>query len=94
MPGTAIEVDSNRLYRVNEDSRDKEPVSKISIKFLGLVNVAPDAGGSGLLLLLKRFPDNTEMLKLIAIATLLKTAVYLNLRLHNVIILVEWYSVR
>lgn len=60
MPGTAIEVDSNRLYRVKEDSRDKEPVSNFSIKILGLVNVAPDAGGSGLLLLLIRFPDNTE----------------------------------
>ena len=61
MPGTAIEVDSNRLYRVKEDSRDyKEPVSNFSIKVLGLVNVAPDAGGSGLLLLLKRFPDDIE----------------------------------
>ena len=35
------------------------------------------------------------MLKLIAIATLLKTTVYLHLRLHSVIIiLVGWYSVR
>ena len=60
MPGKAIEVDSNRLYRVKEDSRDKEPVSNFSIKILELVNVEPDAGGSGLLLLLKRFPDDTE----------------------------------
>ena len=60
MPGTSIEVDSNRLYRVKQDSRDKEPVSNFSIKMLALVNVAPDAGGSGLLLLLKRFPDDAE----------------------------------
>lgn len=61
MPGTTIEVDANRLYRVRGDSpRNKEPVSNFSIKVLGLVNVEPDAGGSGLLLLLKRFPDDTE----------------------------------
>lgn len=60
MPATTIEVDSNRLYRAKEDSRDKEPVSNFSIKILGLVNVAPDAGGPGLLLLLKRFPDDAE----------------------------------
>ena len=59
MPAT-IEVDSNRLYQAREDSRDKEPVSNISIKVLGLVNVAPDAGRSGLLLQLKRHPDDAE----------------------------------
>lgn len=60
MPGTSIQVDSNRLYRVKEDSRVNEPVSNFSIKILALVNVAPDAGGSGLLLLLKRYPDDVE----------------------------------
>lgn len=60
MPATRIEVDCNRLYRVKEDSNHREPVSNFSLKVLGLVNVAPDAGGSGLLLLLKRFPDDSE----------------------------------
>ena len=60
MPTTTIEVDSNRLYRVKEDSNHREPVSNFSLQVLGLVNVAPDAGGSGLLLQLKRFPDNSE----------------------------------
>ena len=59
MPSTSIEVESNRLYRVREDSNAKEPVSNFSIKVLGMVNVAPDAGGPGLLLQL-RFPDDAE----------------------------------
>ena len=57
---TTIEADSNRLYRVKEDSSHREPVSNFSLQILGLVNVAPDAGGSGLLLLVRRFPDDTE----------------------------------
>ena len=56
---TTIEADSNRLYRVKEDSSHREPVSNFSLQILGLVNVAPDAGGSGLLLLV-RFPDDSE----------------------------------
>ena len=57
---TTIEVDSNRLYRVKEDSSHREPVSNFSLRILGLVNVALDAGGSGLLLLVKIYPDDSE----------------------------------
>ena len=57
---TTIEADSNRLYRVKEDGNDREPVSNFSLQILGLVNVAPDAGSSGLLLLVKRYPDESE----------------------------------
>ena len=57
---TTIEADSNRLYRVKEDGNHREPVSNFSLQIQGLVNVAPDAGGSGLLLLVKRYPDDSE----------------------------------
>ena len=60
MPSTNIEVGSNRLYRVQEDSNHQEPVSNFSMEVLGSVHVAADAGGSGLLLKLKRFPDDVE----------------------------------
>ena len=60
MPSTNIEVGSNRLYRVKEDSNHQEPISNFSMKVLGSVHVAADAGGSGLLLKLKRFPDDVE----------------------------------
>ena len=60
MPSTSIEVGSNRLFRVKEDSHHQEPVSNFSMEILGSVHVSPDAGGSGLLLKLKRFPDDVE----------------------------------
>ena len=51
MPSTSIEVGSNHLFRVKEDSTsDKEPVSNFSIEVLGSVHVSQDAGGSGLLI--------------------------------------------
>lgn len=58
MPSTSIEVGTNQLFRVKEDNR--EPVSNFSIQVLGSVHVSTDGGGSGLLLNLKRYPDNTE----------------------------------
>ena len=61
MPSTSIEVDSNRLFRVKKDNRsDKEPVSNFSIQVLGSVHVSQDAGGSGLLIKLKTYPDDAE----------------------------------
>ena len=56
---TTIEADSNRLYRVKEDGNHREPVSNFSLQIQGLVNVVPDAEGSGLLLV-KRYPDDSE----------------------------------
>jgi hypothetical protein len=38
----------------------QEPVSNFSMEVLGSVHVAADAGGSGLPLKLKRFPDDVE----------------------------------
>ena len=56
-----IQVGSNRLYRTKEDnSTHQEPVSNFSIEVLGSIHVSQDAGGSGLLLKLKRYPDNAE----------------------------------
>ena len=61
MPSTSIEVGSNRLFRVKEDhTSDKEPVSNFSIEVLGSVHVSQDAGGSSLLIRLKRYPDDAE----------------------------------
>ena len=61
MPSTSIEVGSNRIFRVKEDrTSDKEPVSNFSIEVLGSVHVSQDAGGSGLLIKLKRYPDDAE----------------------------------
>lgn len=60
MPSTSIEVGSNHLFRVKEDLHHQEPVSNFSMEILGSVHVSPDAGGSGLLLKLKRFPDDVE----------------------------------
>ena len=61
MPSTPIEVGSNRLFCVKEDhTSDKEPVSNFSIEVLGSVHVSQDAGGSGLLIRLKRYPDDAE----------------------------------
>ena len=60
MPSTSIEVGSNCLFRVKEDSHRQEPVSNFSMEILGSVHVSPDAGGSGLLSKLKRFPDDVE----------------------------------
>ena len=57
---TKIEAGSNRLYRVKEDGSHREAVSNFSLQILGLLNVAPDAGGSGLLLLVKIYPDDSE----------------------------------
>ena len=57
---TTIEAASNRLYCVKEDGNHREPVSNFSLQILGLVNVAPDVGGSGLLLFAKRYPDDSE----------------------------------
>lgn len=61
MPSTSIEIGSNRLFWVKDDnSNHQEPVSNFSIEVLGSVNVSHDAGGSGLLMKLKRYPDNAE----------------------------------
>ena len=61
MPSTSIEVGSNCLFRVKEDNRnDKEPVSNFSINVLGSVHVSQYGGGSGLLIKLKRYPDDAE----------------------------------
>lgn len=60
MPSTSIEVGSNRLFRVKDSTSDKEPVSNFSIEVLGSVHVSQDAGGSGLLIKLKRYPDDAE----------------------------------
>ena len=47
---TKIEVGFNC---VKEDGSHRKAVSNFSLQILGLVNVAPDAGGSELLLLVK-----------------------------------------
>ena len=60
MAFTFIEVGSNRLFRVAEESYHQQPVSNFSMEILGSVHVSPDAGSSGLLLKLKRFPDDVE----------------------------------
>lgn len=67
MPSTSIEVGSNHLFHVKEDhTSDKELISNFSIEVLGSVHVhvhvhvSQDAGGSGLLIRLKRYPDDTE----------------------------------
>ena len=61
MPSTSIEIGSNRLFRGKDDnSNHQEPVSNFSIEILGSVHVSQDAGGSGLLMRLKIYPDNAE----------------------------------
>ena len=65
MPSNSIEVGSKRLFRVKEDLHHKEPISNSSMEILGSLHVAPDAGGSSLLLKLKWFPDDVKKYVLI-----------------------------
>ena len=45
---------------MREDGGNKEPVSNFGISIVASVDVSSDAGGPGLLLSIKRYPDNVE----------------------------------
>ena len=54
-----VTSEGSRIYRV-KDGNSREPVSNFGISILASVYVSSDAGGPGLLLKLKRFPDDAE----------------------------------
>ena len=60
MPATVIKSEGNRIYRTQVDGGHKEPVSNFGITVDASVDVSPDVGGPGLLLSIKRYPDNAE----------------------------------
>lgn len=64
MSTATIQVSTNRIYRVKHDSGSNNatqvPLSNFSIEVLCTVQVLSNAGGPGLLMKLRRYPDNTE----------------------------------
>ena len=60
MSSPSIEVGTNRIFRVTVDNAVKEAVSNFSIEVLRSVHVSADAGGSGILLKLTRYPDDVK----------------------------------
>ena len=60
MPGGIIKSEDSRIYRIKEDGGFKEAVSNFGISVIASVHVSSDAGGPGLLLNIKRYPDNVE----------------------------------
>ena len=60
MPTTVVKSEDNRIFRMREDGANKEPVSNFGICVVASVDVSSDAGGPGLLLFIKRCPDNVE----------------------------------
>ena len=61
MPTTTVTVrtEDNQICRV-KDGGNKEPVSNFGISVVASVDVSSDAGGPGLLISIKRYPDNAE----------------------------------
>ena len=58
---STIRISSNQLLRDRQsNSTIEERVANFSIEVLGTVQVSTNAGGPGLLLKLKRYPDNKE----------------------------------
>ena len=61
-----VEVGHNQLFRIRVDSAPaggralRDAASNFSIEVLLSVDVSPDAGGSGLLLKIRRYPDDIE----------------------------------
>ena len=60
MPNTCVLIEENRMFRYNEKSDTKEPVSNFSINLLGTVHVSSDGGGPGILMKVERYPDNMK----------------------------------
>lgn len=62
MPATTVTVrtEDNQICRVKEDGGNKEPVSNFGVSVVASVDVSSDAGGPGLLISIKRYPDNAE----------------------------------
>ena len=60
MPGITIRSEDNRIFRIKEDGGHKEAVSNFGIAVNASVDVSPDVGGPGLLINIKRYPDNVE----------------------------------
>ena len=60
MPSTSVITEGNQLFRCNDKTDAKEPVSNFSISLLAPVHVSSDAGGPGILMRLQRYPDNMK----------------------------------
>lgn len=60
MPTTVVKSEDTRIFRMREDGGNKEPVSNFGISVVASIDVSSDAGGPGLLLSIKRYPDNVE----------------------------------
>lgn len=60
MPASTIVSENSRIFRVKEDGGFREAVSNFSLAVLASVHVTTDAGGPGLLLRIKRYPDDVE----------------------------------
>ena len=58
MPSGVIKSEESRIFRIKDDGCFKEPVSNFGITLIASVHVASEAGGPGLLLNIKRYPDN------------------------------------
>lgn len=60
MPSTSVIIEGNRLFRYNDKTDAKEPVSNFSVSLLGSVHVSSEAGGPGILMRIQRYPDNVK----------------------------------
>lgn len=60
MPSTSVIIEGNRLFRYNDKTDAKEPVSNPFSFAVGICAFSSEAGGPGILMRIQRYPDNVN----------------------------------